>query len=154
MAQGKMDIGPRFKVRFTGGTPGDGRHGNAVNIPDGISEQRIGGLVPEARSDRVQYSLMVSPALLGLCLLKYKEKYNTTILQTVVIIYIRYSRVFNSQKYGHAVRCVIKRRAPAVRKRQYFISILCLTVLLTALSGCFNMTADELYSLPQASKST
>ncbi len=39
-----------------------------------------------------------------------------------------------------------------MRKRRYFISILCLAVLLTALSGCFNMTADELYSLPQASK--
>lgn len=39
-----------------------------------------------------------------------------------------------------------------MRKRKYVIVILCLTALLMTVSGCFSMTADELYSLPQASK--
>jgi hypothetical protein len=38
-----------------------------------------------------------------------------------------------------------------VSKSRYFIAALCLAALMT-LSGCFSMTADELYSLPQASK--
>lgn len=36
--------------------------------------------------------------------------------------------------------------------RKYLISILFLALLLMTVSGCFRITADELYSLPQASK--
>jgi len=39
-----------------------------------------------------------------------------------------------------------------VPKSRYFIAVICLAALLMTLSGCFSMTADELYSLPQASK--
>lgn len=37
-------------------------------------------------------------------------------------------------------------------KSRYFIAVVCLAALLMTLSGCFSMTADALYSLPQASK--
>ena len=37
-------------------------------------------------------------------------------------------------------------------KSRYFIAVLCLVAMLMTLSGCFSMTADELYSLPQAPK--
>lgn len=36
--------------------------------------------------------------------------------------------------------------------RRYLLSIICLAALLLTASGCFRMTADELYSLPQVSK--
>lgn len=36
--------------------------------------------------------------------------------------------------------------------RRYFISLICLTALLMTLSGCFRISADELYSLPMASQ--
>lgn len=36
--------------------------------------------------------------------------------------------------------------------RRYFLSIIFLAALLLTASGCFRMTADELYSLPQVSK--
>ncbi len=35
---------------------------------------------------------------------------------------------------------------------RYLLSIICLAALLLTASGCFRMTADELYSLPQVSK--
>lgn len=44
------------------------------------------------------------------------------------------------------------RGVEALRRRRYFIVIVCLAALLTTLSGCFRITADELYSLPQASQ--
>ncbi len=37
-------------------------------------------------------------------------------------------------------------------KSRYIIVVLCLAALLMTASGCFSMTADELYSLPQVSK--
>lgn len=44
------------------------------------------------------------------------------------------------------------REGGSVHKRKYFISVICLILLMLTVSGCFRITADELYSLPQASK--